>query len=76
MVREKGEGEDWDSLGEWDLGGREYEHWSREIYILTKGAIFGFARDLSLEGFLGPRRGPRIVSLSAEDRVPEMALAH
>ena len=45
-------------LGEWDGGGRKDGHGSREVYISTKGAILGFARDLTLEGFSGPRRGP------------------
>ena len=39
-------------------------------------AILGFARDLILEGFPGPRRGPQIVLWAAEERVPELALAH
>ena len=29
-----------------------------------------------LEGFPGPRRGPQIVPWAAEERVPELALAH
>ena len=29
-----------------------------------------------LEGFPGPRRGPQIVPWTAEERVPELALAH
>ena len=43
--------------------GSKYGYRSREIYILPKGAILGFARDLSLGKFLGPKRGPRIVQL-------------
>ena len=49
---------------------------SREVNILIKGAILGFARDLSLEGSPGPRRGPQIVPWAAEKRVPELALSH
>ena len=47
-----------------------------EVYILIKGAILGYARDLILEGFPGPRRGPQIVPWAAEERVPELALVH
>ena len=62
MVREKGEGEDWGWLGGMGSGGgRKDGYGSREVYISTKGAILGFARDLILEGFPGPRRGPQIV---------------
>ena len=50
--------------------------WSREVIILIKGAILGFARDFTLEGFPGPRRGPQIVPWAAEERVPELALSH
>ena len=51
MIRVKGEWEDWVGLGEWDGGGgRKDEYGSREVYISTKGAILGFARDLILEG--------------------------
>ena len=59
MGREKGEGEDSGELGEmgW-VGWRKGGYGSREVYILTKGAILGFARDLILEGFPGPSRGP------------------
>ena len=69
MGREKGEGEDWGELGGmgwvgWKKGG----YGSREVNILIKGAILGFARDLSLEGFPGPRRGPQIVLWAAEER--------
>ena len=56
-------------------GGRKDGYGSREVYISTEGAILGFARDLILEGFPGPRRGPQIVLWAAE-RVPELALAH
>ena len=65
-----------DGLGEWEGGGRKDGYGSREVYISTKGAILGFARDLILEGFPGPRRGPQIVPWAAEERVPELALAH
>ena len=57
-------------------GGRKDGYGSREVYISTKGAILGFARDLILEGFQGPRRGSQIVPWAAEERVPELALAH
>ena len=57
-------------------GGRKDEYGSREVYISTKGAILGFARDLILEGIPGPRRGPRIVPWAVEERVPELALDH
>ena len=49
--------------------------WGSVQYISTKGAILGFARDVILEGFPSPRRGPQIV-LWTEERVPELALAH
>ena len=57
-------------------GGRKDGYGSREVYISTKGAFLGFARDFILEGFPGPRRGPQIVPWAAEERVPELALAH
>ena len=57
-------------------GGRKDGYWSGEVYNSTKGAILGFARDLILEGFTGPRRGLQIGPLAAEERVPELALAH
>ena len=56
--------------------GRKDGYGSREVNISTKGAILGFARDLILEGFPGPRRSPQIVPWAAEERVPELALAH
>ena len=67
MVREKGEGEDSGKLGgmEW-VGWRKGGYGSREVNILIKRAILGFARDLTLEGFPGPRRGPPIVPWAAE----------
>ena len=65
-----------EGLGEWEAGGRKDGNGSREVFISTKGAILGFARGLSLEGFPGPRRGPQIVPWAAEERVPELALAH
>ena len=58
------------------MGWRKGGYGSREVNILIKGAILGFARDLSLEGFPGPRRGPQIVPWAAEERVPELALSH
>ena len=51
MVRERGEGENGDGLGEWEGGGRNDGWVSREVYISAKGAILGFAGDLILEGF-------------------------
>ena len=57
-------------------GGRNDGYGSREVYISTKGAILGFRRDLILEGFPGPSRDPQIVPWTAEERVPELALAH
>ena len=77
MRKEKGDGEVWGELGEmgW-LGWRKGGYGSREINILTKRAILGFARDLTIEGFPGPRRGPRIVPWAAEERGPELALSH
>ena len=63
-------------MREWDGGGRKDGYGSREVYISTKGDILRFARDLNLEGFPGPRRGPQIVPWIAEERGPELALAH
>ena len=57
-------------------GGRKDGYGSRQVYISTKGAILGLTRVLFLEGFSGPRRGPQIVPCTAEERVPELALAH
>ena len=37
--------------GDWEGGGRKDGWGSREVYISSKGAIIGFARDLILEGF-------------------------
>ena len=74
MVREKGEEEDWGWLG--GMGGRKDGYGSREVYISTKGAILGLARDLFLEGFSVPRRSSQIVPWATEERVPELALAH
>ena len=58
------------------MGWRKGGYGSREVNISIKGAILGFARDLNLEGFSGPRRNPQIVPLAAEERVPELALYH
>ena len=70
--REKGRiGE---SLGKWD--GWDGRYGSKEGYNSTKAATLGFARDLILEGFPGPMRGPQIVPWAAEERVPELALSH
>ena len=41
------------------MGWRKGGYGSREVNILIKGAILGLARDLTLEGFPGPRRGLR-----------------
>ena len=59
MGREKVEGEDSGKLGVmvW-VGWRKGGYGSREVNILIKGVILGFARDLILERFPGPRRGP------------------
>ena len=76
MVRERGGGRIGEGLGEWDRGREEGWLWEQEVYISTKGAILGYLRDLILEGFPGPRRGPQIVLWAAEERVPELALAH
>ena len=74
--REKEEGE---NLGELEgmgwVGWRKGGYGGGEVNILIKGAILGFARDLSLEGFPGPSRGPQIVPWAAEERVPELALS-
>ena len=59
-------------MGVMEEGGYE----NREVNILIKGTILGFARDLTLEGFPGPKRGPQIVFWAAEERVPELALSH
>ena len=77
MGREKGEGEDSGELGGmgW-VGWRKGGYRSREVNILIKEAILGFARDLTLEGFPGPRRGPQIFPWAAEEKVPELALSH
>ena len=58
MGREKGEGEDWGELGRmgW-VGCRKGGYGSREVNILIKGVLLGFAWDFSLEGFPGSRRG-------------------
>ena len=44
-----------------EMGERKNGYGSREVYISTRGAILGFARDLILEGFSDPRIGPQIV---------------
>ena len=77
MGREKGEREDSGELGRmgW-VGWRKGGYGSRKVNILIKGAILGFARDLILEGFPGTRRDCQIVLWAAEERVPELALAH
>ena len=77
MCREKGDGEDSGELGGMGcVGWRKDGYGSREVNIFIKGAILGFARDLILEGFPGPRRGPQIVPWAAEEEVLELALSH
>ena len=62
MGREKGEGEDSGELGGMGrVGWRKGGYGSREVNILIKGGILGFARNFILEGFPGPRRGSQIV---------------
>ena len=56
----------------WSKGG----YGSRNVDILIKGAILALARDLTLEGFLGPRRCPQLVSWAAKERVAELALCY
>ena len=58
------------------MGWRKGRYGSREVNILIKGAILGLARDLTLEEFSGPRRGPQLVPWAAQERVPELALSH
>ena len=58
------------------VGWRKDGYGSREVYISTKKATLGFARDLILEGFPGPRGDPQIIPWAAEDWVPELALSH
>ena len=58
------------------MGWRKGRYGSSEVDILIKGAILGLARDLTLEGFSGSRRGPQIVPWAAEERVHELALSH
>ena len=55
----------------WRKGG--YESW--EVGILIKEAILGLVRDLTLEGFPGPKRCLQLVPRAAEERVPELALS-
>ena len=55
---------------------KHYEYGIREEYISTKGVILGFTGDLIINGISGPRRDPQIVPWRAEERVPELALAH
>ena len=77
MVREKGEGGELGiAWGNGMGGGSKDGYGSREVYLSTKGAILGFAGDLILEGFPGPRRGPQIVPWAAEESVSELVLAH
>ena len=58
------------------MGWRTDGYGSKEVNISTERAILGFVRDLILEGFPGPRRGPQIVPWAAEERVPEVVLSH
>ena len=65
--RENGEGENWGELGGMGcVGWRKGGYGSREVNILIKGTILEFARDLTLEGFPGPRRCPQLVPWAAE----------
>ena len=48
----------------------------REVDTLIKGAILGLARDLTLEGFPGPRRCPQLVPWVVQDNVPELVFSH
>ena len=59
-----------------EMGERKDGYGSRQVYISTKGAILGLERDLFLEGFSGPRRGPQILPWAAEERVPELTLTY
>ena len=59
-----------------EMGRRKDRYGSRQVYISANGVILGLARDLFLEGFSGPTRGPQILHWAAEQRVPELALAH
>ena len=58
------------------MGRRKGGYGSREVNILIKGAILGFTRDLTLQGFPVPRRSLQIAPWAAEERVPELALSH
>ena len=77
MGREKGEGED-----SWELGVMGWVGWRkggygiRDINILIKGAILGFARDLTRGVPRSKVRSPACSSKAAEERVPELALSH
>ena len=57
-------------------GGRKDRYGLREEYISTKGVSLVFTRDLIIHGIPVPRRDPQIVPWAAEERVPELALAH
>ena len=45
------QGRNGECSGDWEGGGRKVGCGNREVYISTKRAILGFARDLFLEGF-------------------------
>ena len=45
-------------------------------YYQNNFTILGLARDMTIEGFPGTRRGSQIVPWAAEERVPELALSH
>ena len=42
-------------------------------YYQNNFTILGLARDMTIEGFPGPRRCPQLVPWAAEERVPELA---
>ena len=53
------------------MGWRKGGNGSSKVNILIKGAILGFARDLTLEEFPCPRRGTPIFSWATDQRVPD-----
>ena len=59
-----------DGLGTGSGRERKDGYGYREVYISTKGAILGMARELILEGLPDLRIGPQIFPWAAEERVP------